>query len=767
LAAAQNEFESFQVVIDAVSSSLHGLTISLGTPLTGHGGTIAADNVTIYRGALYNVQQASDREAALGPWRYLTVNLVSIKEKTMKAIRFNPAKVWVNLFITLPLLLMGAIATWDHRVGSPANSITLASAPPTVPKIIDVSDSNTPNGLAGYVTPGETGFNISGLGSSFGSTGTVALGAAVFFTGNSFTYPQTVTAWSSSSISATISNVPVTFTHGSEIFLFVVDAIGTPSLGFPVYVRYHTPTITSLSVDTFTHGSVITVTGSYFGTRDNFHPQGQGLPFMWSDFNVTSRDIYSNPYRLWYGNTNTDQTWSNVDTRTTITNDGFYRRTNITNTLGGIDTSMGRQNEYYYSSWVRLNVTYRDSDGQVKFFRQWSSGTPEPPNWYPANEADSTTANTWTFHFENHVPEVINACEDYDDPPSVSGNQWVFFEMYMRRASTPGARDGEMWFKINNHLVFDWYKNFSISQPVPCPTNPPSYNQGEFNGTGDYAGDLRAGASYAYSWTVGSYVDSDDIYFDATQARVMVGNSPTFRGSTAFEMQIPIAWTDNAITVRLNRGAYSDLRGRWLYVVDRYGIVNENGFELGSTACTLSFSDVQPADYFYQAVLYLYCRGAISGYADGTFRPFNATTRGQLSKIVVLARGWSLQCPTTSHFSDVPPGTAFYCFVETAYSRGIISGYADGTFRPNNNITRGQLCKVIVLALNWTIYTPPTPTFADVPLGYPFYPYIETAYNHDIISGYSCDPKCLEFRPGNNATRGQISKVTYQAITAP
>jgi hypothetical protein len=232
-------------------------------------------------------------------------------------------------------------------------------------------------------------------------------------------------------------------------------------------------------------------------------------------------------------------------------------------------------------------------------------------------------------------------------------------------------------------------------------------------------------------------------------------------------MQIPIAWTDNAITVRLNRGAYSDLRGRWLYVVDRYGIVNENGFELGSTACTLSFSDVQPADYFYQAVLYLYCRGAISGYADGTFRPFNATTRGQLSKIVVLARGWSLQCPTTSHFSDVPPGTAFYCFVETAYSRGIISGYADGTFRPNNNITRGQLCKVIVLALNWTIYTPPTPTFADVPLGYPFYPYIETAYNHDIISGYSCDPKCLEFRPGNNATRGQISKVTYQAITAP
>ncbi|MFL5733755.1 MAG: S-layer homology domain-containing protein, partial [Chloroflexia bacterium] len=48
-----------------------------------------------------------------------------------------------------------------------------------------------------------------------------------------------------------------------------------------------------------------------------------------------------------------------------------------------------------------------------------------------------------------------------------------------------------------------------------------------------------------------------------------------------------------------------------------------------------------------------------------------------------------------------------------------------------------------------------------------FYQYIETAYRHGIISGYECGTGCLEFRSGNNATRGQISKIVYLAVTGP
>jgi len=189
-----------------------------------------------------------------------------------------------------------------------------------------------------------------------------------------------------------------------------------------------------------------------------------------------------------------------------------------------------------------------------------------------------------------------------------------------------------------------------------------------------------------------------------------------------------------------------------------------------ATPCPMSFTDVHETDYFYEAVRYLYCRGVVSGYGS-VFLPNNLTTRGQLTKIVTLAEGWTAYIPPTPTFQDVPTDHPFYQYIETAYHQGIISGYSCGTgcleFRPGATVTRGQLCKIIVLAEGWPIYTPPTPTFRDVPETDPFYQHIETAYSRNIISGYGCGTNCLEFRPGNSATRGQICKIVYNAVTAP
>jgi nitrogen fixation protein len=177
----------------------------------------------------------------------------------------------------------------------------------------------------------------------------------------------------------------------------------------------------------------------------------------------------------------------------------------------------------------------------------------------------------------------------------------------------------------------------------------------------------------------------------------------------------------------------------------------------------MTFSDVRLTDYFYGPVQQLFCRGVISGYTDNTFRPGNNTTRGQLSKIIVLAEGWTLDCPATPHFSDVPPNNPFFCYVETAYAHSIISGYADGTFRPGNNVTRAQLCKIVVLAEGWELQCPASGHFSDVQPTDPFYCYIETAYSHGVITGYGDGT----FRPGNSATRGQICKIVYQAVMQP
>src|SRR6187549_33959 len=108
------------------------------------------------------------------------------------------------------------------------------------------------------------------------------------------------------------------------------------------------------------------------------------------------------------------------------------------------------------------------------------------------------------------------------------------------------------------------------------------------------------------------------------------------------------------------------------------------------TACSISFSDVLTSDYFYEGVFNLFCRGAIGGYPDNTFRPGNNTTRGQLTKIEVLAKGWPLVDPAVASFSDVPRGSTFYQYVETARAHGILGGYPDGTFRPDTEVIRGQ-----------------------------------------------------------------------------
>jgi hypothetical protein len=199
------------------------------------------------------------------------------------------------------------------------------------------------------------------------------------------------------------------------------------------------------------------------------------------------------------------------------------------------------------------------------------------------------------------------------------------------------------------------------------------------------------------------------------------------------------------------------------------------------------FWDVLTTYWAYPYIEALASRGVIGGYPDGSFRPGNQATRGQLSKIEVLAFNMPLISPPTAHFYDVPVGSTFFTYVETAYAHGLISGYPCGGpgepcdpqrrpyFRPNNSVTRGQIAKITSLASGWQLLNPPTATFADVPVGSTFFTYVETAFAHGVLSGYPCggpgepcDPQSRPyFRPGSLATRAQICKIIDLSSAAP
>ena len=71
-----------------------------------------------------------------------------------------------------------------------------------------------------------------------------------------------------------------------------------------------------------------------------------------------------------------------------------------------------------------------------------------------------------------------------------------------------------------------------------------------------------------------------------------------------------------------------------------------------------------------------------------------------------------------------PRNSPFYTYIECLVGRGIISGYPDGTFKPNNPITRGQLSKIVSNSAGYTDQHT-TQTFQDVPTNSTFYQFIE------------------------------------------
>jgi carboxypeptidase T len=203
------------------------------------------------------------------------------------------------------------------------------------------------------------------------------------------------------------------------------------------------------------------------------------------------------------------------------------------------------------------------------------------------------------------------------------------------------------------------------------------------------------------------------------------------------------------------------------------------------TVCAISFTDVPPDHTFYPYIRCLACRGIINGYNTGCetgnpcFRPGNLVTRGQTAKIVSNSAGFGE--PTGDQkFQDVLPGSTFYDFVWRLAERGYLSGYPCGGpgepcvapnnlpyYRPNSNVTRGQLSKVVAEA---ALLSDPVgdQQFEDVVPGSTFYNYIQRLANLGIMTGYPCGglgEPCVPpdnlpyFRPGANATRGQASKI--------
>ncbi len=119
-------------------------------------------------------------------------------------------------------------------------------------------------------------------------------------------------------------------------------------------------------------------------------------------------------------------------------------------------------------------------------------------------------------------------------------------------------------------------------------------------------------------------------------------------------------------------------------------------------AANSPFPDVPADSQSAAAIIFLKGKGIISGYSDGTFQPDNTINRAEALKLVFLARqslGIRTSAAASADFPDVKASDWFYDYVNEAAALGVVKGYDDGKFKPANEITAAESSKIIYSGL--------------------------------------------------------------------
>ena len=96
-------------------------------------------------------------------------------------------------------------------------------------------------------------------------------------------------------------------------------------------------------------------------------------------------------------------------------------------------------------------------------------------------------------------------------------------------------------------------------------------------------------------------------------------------------------------------------------------------------------------DTFFGPITWAAAQGVTTGYTDQTFRPYRPVSRGEFASFLYRAVDPEHTAPATSEFGDVSTSSAHYQAITWLTAEGITTGYRDGTFRPHQPVTRGEV----------------------------------------------------------------------------
>lgn len=170
------------------------------------------------------------------------------------------------------------------------------------------------------------------------------------------------------------------------------------------------------------------------------------------------------------------------------------------------------------------------------------------------------------------------------------------------------------------------------------------------------------------------------------------------------------------------------------------------------------FTDVKETDWFYDAVGYVYENGMMGGTGNNQFSPNVTTTRGMI--VTILYRLEGSPAVSTASFDDVATGEYYANGVSWAAANGVVSGYGNNLFGPNDPITREQMATILYRYAQYkeyeTVITRDVSSFTD---GAAVSSYAVEPMNWAVGTGLLSGVGNNMLNPTGNATRAQVATI--------
>lgn len=176
------------------------------------------------------------------------------------------------------------------------------------------------------------------------------------------------------------------------------------------------------------------------------------------------------------------------------------------------------------------------------------------------------------------------------------------------------------------------------------------------------------------------------------------------------------------------------------------------------------FTDLKADAWYYEGIEFVVDKGYFNGMSDTEFQPKTEMTRAMFVTVIARVEGAEIDNSVESSFPDCKSNVWYTGSVEWAAENGIVTGYEDGNFRPNGNVTRQEMCTIMDRYIEWRceqtgeehvtdgediVFTDE----ADI-AGYAK-EYVQNCVAYGLVEGYPDG----SFLPRNNSTRAEVATV--------